>query len=378
MRDRANAVIIGAGITGLSIAYNMARLGLNNITVFDRGYLGIGATGRSGGGIRAQFASAESIILARESEKLYESLSSELNFNVMFRQGGYLFLAYSEGEVRQYKEMVRLQNSLGVESRFVQPDEAKELVPELNADAILGATFHGRDGVAVHQGALWGYASASSKMGVEIETFTEVRKVVQNDEGEFVVHSGRGEVVTPVVVNSAGAHSRSIAQMVGLDIPITPLRREALATEPLKPFFDPFIVSLRGEWLFQTLRGEVVGGTVVKGDLPTYDQTSTLEFLIETARSWTRILPRLKHVRVLRQWAGLYDDTPDAKPLLGETAIKGFVLACGFSGHGFMLAPIVGKSIAELIVKGRTSIDLTPFHLDRFKAKELVRERAVI
>jgi len=378
MKEPVDVAVVGAGVTGLSVAYNLARLGMPRISVFERGYLGVGSTGRSGGGIRAQFASPEIIILARESERAYEKLSAELGYNVMFRQGGYLFLAYDEDEVRQYKEMVRLQNSLGVKSQFLEPHEAKELVPDLNSDAILGATFHGRDGTAVHQGVLWGYARACARLGVEVLTFTEVRAVRSDGDGKFVLCTDRGNVVSRNIVVAAGAHSKPIAKMMGVDIPTTPLRREALATEPLKPFFDPMIVSLRGEWLFQTLRGEVVGGAVVEGERPTYELTSTFDFLIQTARSWTRIMPRLKHVNILRQWAGLYDDTPDAKPILGETPVKGFYLACGFSGYGFMLAPMVGKLLAEQIVDGRTSIDIRPFSLERFRTRRVERERSLI
>lgn len=377
--EKVAVAVIGGGITGLAVAYNLAKLGVNRVVVFERGYPGIGATGRSGGGIRAQFSTPETIILARESERLFEGLSEELNFNVLFRQGGYLFLAYTEEEVKQYKENVKLQNSLGVRSRFIQPEEAAEIVPDLNADIILGATYFERDGVAVHQGALWGYAQAARRLGVKFSPFTEVKSINVEANAVRSVLTSRGSVETDCVVNAAGAHSAPIAESVGVSLPIKPYRREALATEPMKPFFDPMIVSLKGEWLFQTLRGEVVGGVSDNDEPPSYNINSSLKFLQQTAKSWTRIIPRLRGVNVIRQWAGLYDVTPDSKPILGQVEeVQGFLQACGFSGHGFMLAPIVGQLLAELIVNGKPTIPLQPFLLKRFERAEITRETAVI
>lgn len=369
VRDRAGAVIVGGGAVGLGIAYRLVEMGMKGVVVIEKGYLGSGATGRCAGGIRQQWGAEENIVLARESVRLWERLSEELGFNVWFRQGGYLLLAFTEEELASFERNVKLQNSLGVPSRVVGPEEVRRIAPAVEAE-VLGGAYCPTDGIAHHDPVVWGYARAARRLGVEVEPFTEVRAIEVAGGRVKGVKTTRGEIESPVVVNAAGAEARDVARMAGVELPNTPYRREILVTEPLKPFLDPLVISFHHNTYFaQTMRGEVVAGT---GDAepPAYRMDSSLEFLERTAKALVTLAPRLSGVKVLRQWAGLYDVTPDGKPILGVTdGLEGFIQANGFCGHGFMLSPIVAKLVAELVVDGRTSIPIDSLNLRRFKGE---------
>jgi sarcosine oxidase subunit beta len=380
MWSRAEAVIIGGGINGLGLAYALAKGGMRDVIVLEREYLGSGATGRCAGGIRQQWGTRENVLLARESVRLWEGLSEELGYNVWFRQGGYLLLAFTEEELRELEANVRLQNSLRVKSRLLSPEEAMEKVPLLRPDGIVGAAFCGEDGIAYHQAAVWGYAEAARRLGVEIWPFTEVTHVRVKGGEVQGVETTRGEVQAPVVVNAAGGHSRRIAEMVGVELPNRPYRREILATEPLKPVLDPLVLSFHHNTYFaQTMRGEIIAGTGGEEERPSEVHTHSLRFLQRTAKTLLRLAPQLGALKTLRQWSGLYDVTPDGKPILGEAdEVEGFYQLNGFSGHGFMFAPIATQLMAELILHGETSLPIDSLHPRRFEEGETEKERFIV
>ena len=275
MRDHAEVVVIGAGIMGLSIAYHLARLGVRDVTVVDKSYLCGGASGRNGGGIRAQWSSEANVRLMQESIRMCQDFASEFKINVWLRQGGYLFLARSEERRRSLEESCKLQRECGLSTRMLSPREAQKIVPELSIDGVVAATFNPDDGVVFPWPFVWGFAQAATKLGVEIATFTEVRGIdvrgsaIEGVRVRPLAKSGgaRGAsgtdyaIRTNKIVNAAGAWSPEIARLVGVELPNKPHRHEICSTEPLKPWLKPLVADLgNGLYFSQSTRGEIVGG----------------------------------------------------------------------------------------------------------------------
>ena len=391
MRNQADIVVVGAGIMGLAIAYNLAKLGVPNVTVVDRSYLCGGASGRNGGGVRAQWSSEANVRLMQESIKMCRDFANQMKINVWFRQGGYLFLARSEEKRRALEGSVKLQNDCGLATRMLTPKEARAIVPELDTDGVVAATYNADDGVVFPWPFVWGFAQAARKLGVEVATFTDVlgfetkngriEGVVVKGVGEAAAKGGAHQVIkTNKVVNAAGAWSPEIARMLGVDLPNTPHRHEICSTEPLKPWLKPLVADLTdGLYFSQSTRGEIVGGVGQEYVPHGLDQGSSFAFLGKYARALTRACPILGGVKVLRQWAGCYDITPDANPIVGPVDdVPHFYQASGFMGHGFMMAPIVGKLIAESIVNEAQSPMFDRWNLRRFKEGKLLSEAMII
>ena len=391
MRNQADIVIVGAGIMGLAIAYNLARLGITNVTVVDRSYLCGGASGRNGGGVRAQWSSEANVRLMQESIKMCRDFASQMKINIWFRQGGYLFIARSEDKRRALEGSVKLQNDCGLSTRMLTPKEARAIVPELDTDGVIAASYNADDGVVFPWPFVWGFAQAARKLGVEVTTFTDVLGFETQSgriEGVVVKSIAEGDsptaahhvIKTNKVINAAGAWSPEIARMLGVELPNTPHRHEICSTEPLKPWLKPLVADLSdGLYFSQSTRGEIVGGVgqdYVPGGL---DQGSSFAFLGKYARALTRACPILGGVKVLRQWAGCYDITPDANPIVGPVDdVPNFYQASGFMGHGFMMAPIVGKLIAESIATGTQTAMFDRWNLRRFKEGNLLSEAMII
>lgn len=380
MIKKADIVIIGGGVVGCSVAYNLAKLGAKNIVLLEKNTLASGATGRCGAGIRQQFGTKMNCILARESIKIFENLSQELEYDIELNQGGYLILAYTEKEVNQFKKNVALEQSLNVKARFITVEEAKEIVPPLNTEGILAATFCPTDGHANPFKTNFAYAEAAERLGVKIYTFTEVKKIETENHKIVAVNTDKGKVLTPIVVNAAGGYSGIIGKMVGVDIPVYSQRHQILITEPVDPLFRPMLMSFsRNFYCQQTPHGSIIMGFGDPNERKDGDIGSSWQFAQEMAQKMTAVLPLLKEVSMIRQWAGLYNMSPDAQPILGEhPQIEGFYMALGFSGHGFMLAPITSKLIAELILKERTSLPIDKLDIGRFERGELIIEPSVV
>ena len=377
MMDRADVVIIGGGVTGLSTAYHLAEKGVEDVCILEKEYLGSGASRRNAGGIRAQFGQRHNIVLARESIRMWESLSEELDFNVLYDQGGYLFLVGSEAKLEDLRGWVDRQNSLGVPSEFLAPREIEERFSFIDVEAVVGGSFSKEDGNAHHDAVVWGFEKNCRDLGVGINQCTEVEEIEAERGGVVGVQTNRGYIKTHTVVKAAGAHSRELAAQLGVELPIEPFRREILVTEPLKHFFDTAVIALEsGFYCRQTLRGEVLMGVADPEEGPSWSIRSSLKFLRLVARAATKLIPALGVASVMRQWAGLYDNTPDNTPILGPVeGVERFIQASGFSGHGFMLSPIVGRLLAEYVATGETSLDLEPFLLRRFEEEELLAEK---
>ncbi len=392
---RARVVVVGAGIMGLSIAYQLARRGCTDVIVLDKSYLCGGASGRNGGGVRAQWSSEANVRLMQESIQMCRDFASEMKINVWFRQGGYLFIVRSEEKRRALEASVALQNRCGLRSRMLGPKEARKIVPELDTDGIVAASFNGDDGVVFPWPFVWGFAQAAAKLGVRVETFRDVSAIetkggrVRAVVAKKLSPSGKAlasdvlRIETDTIVNAAGAWSPEIARLVGVELPNKPHRHEICSTEPLKPWLKPLVADLTdGLYFSQSTRGEIVGGIGQERVPHGIDQNSSHAFLGLYARSLVRACPILGQVKVLRQWAGCYDLTPDANPIVGPVdELEGFVQASGFMGHGFMMAPVMGKRIAEHLLgteNAETRALLERWNLRRFKEGKLLSEAMII
>jgi len=374
MRDHADVVVVGAGIMGLAIAYHLAELGMTKVTVVDRSYLCGGASGRNGGGVRAQWSNEANVRIMQESIRLCREFASKMKINVWFRQGGYLFLARTPAIRERLEKSVALQNDCGLSTRMLTPNEARRIVPELDIDGVEAASFNADDGVVFPWPFVWGYAQAAQKLGVELVTWHDVEgfdATGSRIDGVRISRCGPpGEaepdtvtIKTHRVVNAAGAWSPGIARMLGVELPNKPHRHEICSTEPLKPWLKPLVADLSdGLYFSQSTRGEIVGGIGNEYVPPGLDQNSSPGFLGKYARSLVRACPVLGRVKVLRQWAGCYDLTPDSNPIVGPVdGVDHFYQASGFMGHGFMMAPVVGKLLAELVARPQEAATIPMF-----------------
>jgi sarcosine oxidase subunit beta len=353
LAKEGETVIIGGGIIGLGIAYQLARRGRSDVHVIEASYLASGASGRNGGGVRMQWSTEMNIRLMQDSIALCRDFAGEMGFNIWLRQGGYLFLARSEAERDNLARNVALQNRCGVPTRMLSPKEILRVVPELDLTGIVAGSYNPRDGVVFPWPFLWGYAHRAAELGVQIHTYTRVLGI-EPCQGGFRCHTSRGTIRADRVINAAGAWSPEIARMVGVELPNHPHRHEILSTEPLKPFLAPLVSLLSsGLYFSQSMRGEIVGGITTPDSATGIQLGSRLLFLERIARDLVALVPRLAAVKVVRQWAGPYDVSPDGYPILGEPdAVPGFYLACGFVGHGFMMAPIIAQLYADLLCGG--------------------------
>jgi sarcosine oxidase subunit beta len=381
MRDHAAIVVVGGGIMGLSTAYHLARHhGVSEVTVVERSYLCGGASGRNGGGVRAQWSSEANIRLMQESIRMCRDFASEMKINVWFRQGGYLFLVRSEEARRTLEESVRVQNECGLSTRMLDAREAHNIVPQLDVDGVVAASFNPDDGVVFPWPFLWGYAEAAKKLGVEVATFTDVVGFETTGKRIDAVVTSRGKIRTHKVVNAAGAWSPEVARLVGVELPNRPHRHEICSSEPLKPWLSPLVADLTdGLYFSQSTRGEIVGG-IASDEVPEgIDQRSSYRFLALYARALTRVCPILGGVKLLRQWAGCYDLTPDKNPIVGLVDdVDDFYQASGFMGHGFMMAPVIGKLLAEYIVDKPDLPIFERWNLRRFREGKLLTEAMII
>ncbi len=381
MKSKADVVIIGGGVNGCSLAYNLAKKGID-VVVVEKKYLTSGATGACGAGIRQQWSTRENASLAIQSVKIFEQLSMELGQDIEFRQGGYLIAVHDEKEMKQAEKNVTLQRSLGLEVDILKPEEINDVVPILDVKGMkaIGATFCPTDGHANPFKTTFAYADAARNLGAEINTHTMVMNLKTSKKAIHAVITDKGTIQTNIVVNAAGIDSKMIAEMVRINLPLTPFRKEIMATERLEPLFEAMIISFKdGIYFSQQHEGQIVGGIPIPEERGGYKTMPTFSFLEHMSRTLTRYAPVLKHVNLLRHWTGFYDVTPDARPILGETKeLKGFLQCNGFSGHGFMISPMVTQLLTTLIVEGKTSEVLENLSLERFKGKNIEKELSVV
>lgn len=382
MKNKANVVIVGGGIIGASIAYYLAKAGVEDIMVIEKEYPSAGSTGRCGAGVRHQWGLEMNCLLAKDSimefERLHEEIPTE--FDIEFKQKGYLMLAYNEKTVEQFKKNIKLQRSLGIDVDLLTPKEAKEIVPHLNTDGLLAATYCAKDGHINPFTANLVYAIGAERLGVKIHKYTEVIDVeVENGKVKSVLTT-KGKVETNYLINAAGPYSQHIAEMAGVKIPTYSERHQILVTQPVKQIQDPMVISLKhGFYCQQTPHGSFIMGFGDSNELKSTEVSSSWNFMEEMAERVLPVLPVLKDFKVVRQWAGSYNMTPDAQPILGNCEqVDNLYFAVGFSGHGFMLAPSVAKLTAQMLTNQPLDIDVSVLNLKRFEEGKLIKEPSVV
>ena len=381
MKNNAEIVIIGGGVIGASIAYNLAEKGMKDIVVLDKNYIASGSTGSCGAGIRQQWGTEMNCLLSKKSMKIFENMNEILKTkkDIELKQGGYLLLAYSKEELDQFKENIKLQHSLEIPSKLLTIKEAKEIVPQLNTKGVTGAAFCPTDGHANPFRVTDAYVEAAKRKGVKFYTYTKAEDIVtKNGEIKKVV-TDRGEINTTKVVNAAGGFSKEVSKMAGIDIPTKSERHEILVTEQVNPILQPMVMSFSYNiYCQQTPDGSFIMGYGDPNEPESHNVNSSWQFLEEMSKKATNLLPFLNKLRVVRQWAGLYNITPDAQPIIDQSnKINGFYMAVGFSGHGFMIAPMTGILMAEMITGEELSLDIK-LDLERFEKGRLILEPSVV
>ncbi len=377
MKNTADVVIIGGGIIGVSIAYHLALKKAGRIILLEKGQLGEGSTSRCAGGIRVQFSTAINILFSLESMKTFKRFEEEFGVNPEFKRTGYLFLATTELEMEVFKVNVELQRGFSIPVELLSSDEIRARWTYLRTDDILGGTFCPWDGYAGPSEVLSGFVRGAKKEGVKIFEGEEAVGISVKKDKVKGVKTRREEISTPVVVNAGGPFASSIGEMAGVRIPVKPLRRQIFITAPfhLSDQAIPLTIDLHRGWYFR----REVDGLLLSGPLdnePSFNLGIDYEAMAEASENAMYRVPALENARIARGWAGLYEISPDNHAILGRVPdVEGFILANGFSGHGFQHSPAVGKVIAELISEGRaTTIDIAPFSVERFEKGELIRE----
>ena len=382
MIKSADVVVIGGGVVGCSTAYNLAKLGAGKVVVLEKSYLASGATGRCGAGMRMQWGSETNCLLSRESVRMLSNLAQRLDVDVdiEFTQNGYLLLAYNEKMEEQFKKNLIVQKSLGIPARWVTPEESLEIVPILNPKGLVGATYCGEDGHCNPFKVTEAYAQAARNLNVDIYTETEVQGIVTKNGKIVAVRTNKGDIQTDTVVNAAGGYAKTVGRMAGIELPIFPERHEILVTEPVEPLLGPMVMSFfHNLYCQQSPHGSFIMGIGHPNEPEGYDTRSSWQFLCDMAERVVEILPPLAGLNVVRQWAGLYDMCPDRTPILGNSpSLKRFYTAAGFSGHGFMISPITGQLMAEMVLGKPTTFPIHMFDAGRFQRGELFVEPSVV
>ena len=386
LKKRYDVVIIGGGGHACATAYYLSRYhGVRDVAILEKGYLGGGNTARNTAVLRANYITGEGVRFYKASLALYRGLSNELGYNVMWEKRGQLTLAHTDAALRAMRWRAEVNKQLGVGSEMVDRQGVRELVPMLNPllfedgeraarYPVLGGLWHYDGGTARHDAVAWGFARGACERGVEIHQRTEVTGVEVKNDRVLSVTTNRGAVQCGCVVQAVAGMSSHVARMAGIRLPIHAFPLQAMVTQPYKPFLDPHVSSPQLHvYVHQTSRGElVIGGG--SDPYPLYSARSTLEMKESLAAAVVELFPFMSELRVLRQWAGVTDMTPDYSPVMGLSPVQNYYLDAGWGTWGFKATPICGKTMAELVATGRVPELIAPFALERFYEFRQVNE----
>ena len=375
-------VIVGAGVMGCSLAYHLARMGLRDIVVLDRGDIGRGATLACAGGVRAQFSTEINIRIGMEAKRMLRGFEKETGRPADYREIGYLFLLQTEEERKEFEGSVRLQQRLGVEDvRWLEPKQVATLVGGLEVSDLTGAVFCPSDGLAGPSEVTFGYADAARRFGVTIHESVPVTEfLIRGDRIEGVI-TPHGELQSERTVICAGPWAGQLGELTGIEIPVIPSKRNVFVSGALPAITPrtPMTIDFHTSFYFHPEGEGVLFGMSDPDQAPGFDVTVDWAFLDRIAGVARHRWPPLLEAPVKTAWAGLYELTPDSQPLVGPLPNRpGAWIAAGFSGHGFMMAPVIGRWLAEWMIRGQPAVDLAAFAPDRFAAGLSEPERNVV
>jgi sarcosine oxidase, subunit beta len=377
-----DVVVIGGGGHGLATAYYLASKYGSSVAVLERSYIGSGGTGRNTTVLRANYKTPQSVAFFKRSFEMYRELSRELDFNLLMSRRGLLWLAHSQDSLRVQRERALLNESLGVDTRFIDDAGVKNLCPQIDLSAgghgrpILGASYHAPGSVIRHDAVVWGYAAAAQRHGVDIHQHTAVTGIVTDKGRATAVETTVGRISAGAIVSATAGYTSTIAAMVGVRLPIVTHPLQAFVTEPYKPILNRIVSSADLlVYVSQTARGEILVGAEIER-YSTYSTRSTFSFLAESAARAIDLLPFTAKLRILRQWTGLCDMSPDYSPLMGPTEIDDFFVTAGWGTWGFKAIPAGGLLMAEMLHHGSAPSDIAPFRIDRFKDDRAIPDRS--
>jgi len=379
----ADVVIVGGGVMGASTAYHLALKGCRNVLLLEReSFFGMQATGKCAGGIRYQFGTEINVRLSLLSLPMLHRFEEELGQPIDLRYCGYLFLLTNEEDVTVFRRNVEMQRRLGVQIEWLEPAQIAGKAPLINLEGVLAGTFHAGDGLADPSGVVQGYISGAGRLGVKLLTDVEVTGIRVEGGRVRTVVTSRGEVATPVVVNAAGPWAGEVGRKAGVEIPIVPVRRQIVVTGPLPqiPSDFPFVIDFAQSLYFHREGPGILTGMSNPDEPVGFSQAVDEEWELVHLEAAMERLPILEQAGLASHWAGLYENSPDAHPILGRIPeIEGFYCIGGFSGHGFQHGPACGLLLAEEILDGQAhTLDITPLHIDRFQeGKEIVEYNVV-
>ena len=381
LKSSYDVVIIGGGGHGVATAYYLARdWGITSVAILEKGYLGGGNTGRNTTIIRSNYLTAEGVRFYDESLRLFRDLASDLNINLMYAERGHLTLAHTDAALRTSRWRAEVNKHLGVNSELIGRDDIRKLCPQLNLSEdvrypILGALYHPPGAIARHDAVVWAYARGAVARGAELHQFTEVTGIVRENGRAVGVETTRGHIRSGKIIQCVAGSSSLLAEMGGFKLPIQTVPLQACVSQPIKPFLDPIIVSgSLHVYISQSARGELVMGASTD-PYGVYQNRSTLEFKESLMSHMLELFPQLAAVKMLRQWGGMADMTPDFSPIMGETPLGNYYIDAGWGTWGFKATPVCGKRNAEMLANGHVPNLLKPFALDRFTRFAQVGEK---
>ncbi|WP_455720196.1 NAD(P)/FAD-dependent oxidoreductase [Agathobacter sp.] len=380
MKDAYEVVVIGGGIVGSAVTFELEKRGIKDVLLLEKGALTSGATGRCAAGIRQQWGSELNCQIALDSTQIFEKIEEYTGYDKScgLTQNGYLLVAYTDEELEQFTKNLKVQNSLGIHSYAVDKEGMLDIVPYLNLDGVKGGTFCPKDGYLNPFHTTNAYARGAEKLGADVATYTEALDFTTEDGKITGVMTSKGYVKTKYVINCANTWAPKLAAKVGEDIPVTTERHQIYVTEPVDHFLDPLVMAFsRSYYVQQTPNGSLILGGAPEVHAENYN--TSWQFLERSCYEMCEMMPILRKLNIVRSWAGFYDMSPDRHPIIDEAkAAKGFYSVCGFSSHGFMVAPRIAILVANRIAGIKDDLNIELFSQKRFETGDILIEPSIV